>query len=182
MIRLYPEFNMNTTLHPFISRLNIINLSTTNIEQYFQTKYEVLHFDTIIRNSDKCYVDNDIPGKTTSYEIVNNRVYKIDNPCNYQKYQFSNELVFHSHKEADIVRKEIHTIPLGLSYVKKEFRKYKLHSNSLVTLLIENNTHTSGFSKPNDPPKIVFLINETEITESIKEEMITFLSLLKLYK
>jgi hypothetical protein len=51
-----------------------------------------------------------------------------------------------------------------------ELKKYKLTPTSLLTLILENNK------------RVYFETNENEITESIKEDLITFLSLLKLYK
>ena len=48
-------------------------------------------------------------------------------------------------------------------------KKYKLIPNGILTLIIKNNI------------EFYFETNENEITESIKEDMITFLSMLKLY-
>ena len=183
MILLYPEFNMNVKLNGTINRLNLINPSTSNIEQYYQAKYEILQFDNMsLVSNDQCNENHNTPDTTTSYEIVNNKIYKIDKSTDYHEYQFSNEITFRLHNECDVVRKEIYTIPLDLSCVKKEFRKYKLHSTSLVTLMTETNAHTTSGHNNNNTKKIMFQVNETEITESIKEELITFLSLLKLYK
>ena len=183
MILLHPEFNTNSTLNGIINRVNIINPYIINIEPYFQTKYEVLQFDNTSVRSNQCNLNHNIPDTITSYEILNNKVYKIDKSTDYHEYLFSNEITFRLHNEDDIVRKEIYTIPLDLSFVKKEFRTYKLHSTSLVTLMTEKNIHTkSGDNNTNNTKKIMFQVNETEITESIKEELITFLSLLKLYK
>ena len=157
-----------------MNQVNIINPSTKAIEQYFRTKHHVLQFENI-NTHDKNTEDAD---GIVSYEIVNNKVYQLYKSYHCQQYQFSNEISFRLHKEDDVVRKEVYTIPLDITYVKKEIRKYKLHSNSLLTLILENSIH----SNDNNTKKISFEVNENEITESIKEEMITFLSLLKLYK
>ena len=69
----------------------------------------------------------------------------------------------------NIEKEETFYIPIALKYNKKNVDKYKLDTNSLLTLYIEDDT------------KYYFETNEKEITESIKEDMITFLSLLKLY-
>jgi hypothetical protein len=177
---MYPKFNANKNIIDTITRVNVIKHPFSDIEQYFQTNYEVLQFDNGFSHNDNDNDNdkdnentNDISNTIVSYEIINNTVYKLYKSKDYQEYQFSNEITFHLHKEDDITRKEVYTIPLNLQYTKKEFRKYKLHSKSLVTLIVESSNNVN---------KLIFEINEIEITESIKEELITFLSILKLYK
>ena len=72
-------------------------------------------------------------------------------------------------KNENIEKKETFYIPINLQYNKINVDKYKLNQNSLLTLYIENNK------------TFYFQTDEKDITHSIKEDMITFLSLLKLY-
>ena len=167
MLIIHPKFNTNTDIFGTITGINVTRQPLSDIEQYFQSNYEVLHFDIDNENT------RDTSNTRVSYEIINNKVYKLYKPTDYQEYQFSNEITFNLHKESDITRQEVYTIPLNLQATKKCFRKYKLHSKSLLTLIIESSNNTN---------KLIFEVNETEITESIKEELITFLSILKLYK
>ena len=137
-----------------INPISITNAINSNIlEQYFQTKYDILHFTT----------DEGV------FEIASNKIYKITENPDLEHYPFSNEISFMIQNQ-DNIRKEIYYIPLEYTYVKKELKKYKLHPTSLLTLVLLNNS------------EIYFETSELEITESIKEDMITFLSLLKLYK
>lgn len=137
-----------------INPISITNAINSNIlEQYFQTKYDILHFTT---------------GEGV-FEIADNKIYKITENPDLEHYPFSNEISFMIQNQ-DNIRKEIYYIPLEYTYVKKELKKYKLQPTSLLTLVLLNNS------------EIYFETTELEITESIKEDMITFLSLLKLYK
>jgi hypothetical protein len=144
---IYPIYKNNVCV-------NVDPNDTKALNDYFQTKYDILHFD----------VTDGI------LQIINNKIYKMKKNVEFEHYQFSNEISLHL-KNNDVNNKnEMFHIPLGYTYDKLEIKKYKLTNNSLLTLLIENNK------------KIYFETSENEITESIKEDLITFLSLLKLYK
>ena len=139
-----------------ITNINKTPLTTNDanlVEEYFQTKYDILHFDT----------------EEGIFEIASNKIYKITENPDLEHYPFSNEISFMIQNQ-DTIRKELYYIPLHYTYVKKELKKYKLHPTSLLTIVLVNNR------------EIYFETTEGEITESIKEDMITFLSLLKLYK
>ena len=139
-----------------ITNINKTPLITNNaniLEEYFQSKHDILHFDT----------------EEGIFEIVGNKIYKITENSDLEHYPFSNEISFMIQNQ-DTIRKELYYIPLHYTYVKKELKKYKLHPTSLLTIVLVNNS------------EIYFETAEGEITESIKEDMITFLSLLKLYK
>lgn len=139
-----------------ITNINKTPLITNNaniLEEYFQSKHDILHFDT----------------EEGIFEIASNKIYKITENSDLEHYPFSNEISFMIQNQ-DTIRKELYYIPLHYTYVKKELKKYKLHPTSLLTIVLVNNS------------EIYFETAEGEITESIKEDMITFLSLLKLYK
>lgn len=139
-----------------ITNINKTPLTTNNanlLEEYFQTKIDILHFDT----------------EDGIFEIASNKIYKITANSDLEHYPFSNEISFMIQNQ-DTIRKELYYIPIHYTYVKKELKKYKLHPTSLLTIVLVNNS------------EIYFETAEGEITESIKEDMITFLSLLKLYK
>ena len=139
-----------------ITNINKAPLTTNNanlLEEYFQTKYDILQFDT----------------EEGIFEIASNKIYKITTNSDLEHYPFSNEISFMIQNQ-DTIRKELYYIPIHYTYVKKELKKYKLHPTSLLTIVLLNNH------------EIYFETAEGEITESIKEDMITFLSLLKLYK
>jgi hypothetical protein len=126
---------------------------TKCLSDYYQNKCEILHFDT----------DEGV------FEIVNNRIYKLNENRDYECFQFSKEISLNLHSE-EKNRKETFYLPLQYTYKKMDLQKYKLTPTSLLTLILENNK------------KVYFETNENEITESIKEDLITFLSLLKIYK
>ena len=88
----------------------------------------------------------------------------------FEHFPFSKEISLRLQNNEVNAKKEIFHIPLDYTYTKMEIKKYKLTPTSLLTLLLENNK------------KVYFETSENEITESIKEDLITFLSLLKLYK
>ena len=128
-------------------------MNDKTLEQYFQTNYDILEFDT----------DEGI------FEIVGNKIHKISEKPKLEHYQFSNKISFMIQKE-NSTKKEIYYIPLQYTYIKKNIKKYKLHPSSLLTLVLVNDN------------EIYFETPELEITESVKEDLITFLSMLKLYK
>ena len=126
---------------------------TKGLVDYYQNKCEILHFDT----------DEGV------FEIVNNKIYKLIENSDYECFQFSKEISLNLQSD-EKNRKENFYLPIQYTYKKMELKKYKLTPTSLLTLILENNK------------KVYFETNENEITESIKEDLITFLSLLKLYK
>ena len=139
-----------------ITNINKTPLTTNNanmLEEYFQSKHDILHFDT----------------EEGIFEIASNKIYKITENSDLEHYPFSNEISFMIQNQ-ETIRTELYYIPIHYTYVKKELKKYKLHPTSLLTIVLVNNS------------EIYFETTEGEITESIKEDMITFLSLLKLYK
>ncbi len=126
---------------------------TKGLTDYYQSKCEILHFDT----------DEGI------FEIVNNKIYKLIENNEYEHVEFSQAISLNLQND-EKNRKEIFYLPIQYTYKKLEVKKYKLTPTSLLTLILENNK------------KVYFETNENEITESIKEDLITFLSILKLYK
>ena len=122
------------------------------ISKYLQKEYNYLRFNT----------------HEGIIEILNDKIYKlVDSPV-MELYQFSKELSFNLQHDTQ-TKKEVYYIPINYTYAKYNVKKYKLLPNSILTLIVENND------------KFYFETNENEITESIKEDMITFLSMLKLY-
>jgi hypothetical protein len=142
---IYPNYN---------NKPAIINTGmATILEPYFQTKYDILHFDT----------------NEGIFEIVGNKIYKVIKNTDLVPYSFSSEISFMIQTNDD-TKTELYYIPIHYTYVKKELKKYKLHHTSLLTVVLVNNS------------EIYFETPELEITESVKEDLITFLSMLKLYK
>lgn len=133
--------------------VNINPNHTDGLNDYFQTKYDILHFDT----------------PSCIFQIINNKLYKITENTELKYYQFSSEISLKLQNN-DNTKTEFFHIPLNYKYNKIEIKKYKLTPNSLLTLIVENNK------------KLYFETSEREITESTKEDLITFLSMLKLYK
>ena len=126
---------------------------TKGLTDYYQSKCEILHFDT----------DEGI------FEIVNNKIYKLIENNEYEHVEFSQAISLNLQND-EKNRKEIFYLPIQYTYKKLEVKKYKLTPTILLKLILENNK------------KVYFETNENEITESIKEDLITFLSILKLYK
>lgn len=149
---IYKHTNLSIKMNEF-SQFDSKQPDLKSLEDYFQSKTDTLHFDT----------------EEGIFEIVNNRIYKLDANSEYEDVPF-NQTISLKLQPTDTGRKEIYYIPIQYTYKKLELKKYKLTPKSLLTLVLENNKG------------IYFETNETEITESIKEDMITFLSLLKLYK
>jgi len=129
-----------------------IKLPIQDIHKYLQTEYQTLLFNT---NEGKI-------------EIHNNRIYKFTEFPPRTLHRFSKELSFHIQLKED-VKKEVYYIPIDYKYNKIFVRKYKLNKNSLLTMITENNE------------SFYFETTEPEITTSVKEDMNTFLSTLKLY-
>jgi hypothetical protein len=152
---IYPMYKY-TPLGAITSELKNLDTKITDtkaLSDYYQSKCEILHFDT----------DEGV------FEIVNNKIYKLYENSDYEHVQFSKEISLNLQSD-EKNRKENFYLPLQYTYQKLELKKYKLTPTSLLTLILENNK------------RVYFETNENEITESIKEDLITFLSLLKLYK
>jgi len=134
-------------------------LHTPTIQPYYLKSFQKMQFES----------------DTHIYEIMNDKVYKMKvlETINDHKLDGNGEvdvnLMFHL-KNENVEKTETFYIPINLQYKKITIEKYKLNQNSLLTLFIENNK------------TFYFQTNEKDITHSIKEDMITFLSLLKLYK
>jgi len=144
---IYPTYKNNIGV-------NIESNDTSGLNDYFQTKYDILQFD----------VSDGI------LQIINNKIYKMKKDDGFEHFPFSKEISLRLQNNEVNAKKEIFHIPLDYKYTKMDIKKYKLTPTSLLTLLLENNK------------KVYFETSENEITESIKEDLITFLSLLKLYK
>lgn len=144
---IYPMYKNNMSV-------NIETNDTHALNDYFQTKYDILHFD----------VSDGI------LQIINNKIYKMKKNDDFEHSSFSKEISLKLQNNEVNAKKEVFHIPLDYKYTKMEIKKYKLTPNSLLTLLLENNK------------KVYFETSENEVTASIKEDLITFLSLLKLYK
>jgi hypothetical protein len=127
-------------------------LHTPTIQSYFLKSFQKLQFES-----------NDF-----IYEIINDKIYKTKFFDTIKEYTLDEQVTFQL-KNENIEKKETFYIPINLQYNKINVDKYKLNQNSLLTLYIENNK------------TFYFQTDETDITHSIKEDMITFLSLLKLY-
>jgi hypothetical protein len=134
------------------SRIKFNTVDISKIQDYFQSNHEILYFNT-----------ND-----GIFEIANNKIYKVYENNIREPYLLDNKISFNI-QYVDDVRKELFYIPINYTYIKKKIKKYKLTPDSLLTLVCVNNTD------------IYFETPENEITHSIKEDLITFLSLVKLY-
>ena len=150
---IYPHSNSNSNSNGIVNKVPLTTNNANLLDDYFQSKHDILHFDT----------------EKGIFEIASNKIYKITENSDLEHYPFSNEISCMIQNQ-DTIRKELYYIPLHFTYVKKELKKYKLHPTSLLTIVLVNSR------------EIYFETSEGEITESIKEDMITFLSLLKLYK
>lgn len=131
---------------------NYKSFTPEHISRFIQKEYSYLSFNT----------------NEGIIEILNDKIYKLVDTPKMDLYQFSKELSFNLQRDHQI-KKEVYYIPIDYTYKKYNVKKYKLLPNSILTLIIKNNT------------EFYFETNENEITESIKEDMITFLSMLKLY-
>lgn len=138
----------------FIYPVNTFKLiPSEDLSKYLQKDYSQLCFDT-----------ND-----GIYEIMNDKIYKYNEAPETTLYDFSKEHKFRIQQDHH-TKYEVYYIPIHYTYKKKSVKKYKLVPNSLLTLVVEDNI------------TFYFETTESEITHSVKEDMITFLSVLKLYK
>lgn len=134
------------------SKISLKPIDDSMIRDYFQTKHEVLYFNTT-----ECI-----------FEITNNKIFKVTENNYREPYILSDNISF-SIQSTDNHRKELFYLPIHYTYIKKEIKKYRLSADSLLTLVLVNNK------------QVYFETTENEITHSIKEDLITFLSMLKLY-
>lgn len=178
-MRLVPVINNSVTKNVMVNRVKFVYDPTDTLGQYLQSKREVLRFDTG-------------EGK---FEIINNQIYKLKECSKYEEYSFSNEISFQHDNNDCNDNKEVFYIPFKNQHSKVEVSTYKLSPKSIVTLKIEkyigpHRTNEDTNNKDNKDNKenkkeemeIYFETTEQEITESVKEDLITFLSFLKLYK
>ena len=128
------------------------SIYTHGIQSYFLKSFQKLKFES----------------NNMIYEIVNDKIYKMKPYETVKEYELDTSVRLNLQNENN-ERKESYYIPINLQYNKLNVDKYKLKHNSLLTLYIENNK------------SIYFQTDENDITHSVKEDLITFLSLLKLY-
>ena len=128
------------------------SIYTHGIQSYFLKSFQKLKFES----------------NNMIYEIVNDKIYKMKPYETVKEYELDTSVRLNLQNENN-ERKESYYIPIDLQYNKLNVDKYKLKHNSLLTLYIENNK------------SIYFQTDENDITHSVKEDLITFLSLLKLY-
>jgi hypothetical protein len=128
------------------------SIYTHGIQSYFLKSFQKLKFES----------------NNMIYEIVNDKIYKMKPYETVKEYELDTSIRLNLQNENN-ERKESYYIPINLQYNKLNVDKYKLKHNSLLTLYIENNK------------SIYFQTDENDITHSVKEDLITFLSLLKLY-
>jgi len=105
------------------------------------------------------------------FEIFGDKIYKIKENEHSEKFFLEDKkqiFEFNLKKNKDL-KKEIYYIPINYSYEKIKTKQYQLHNNSILTLNIENDNY------------FYFITKENEITNSLREDLISFLSLLKLY-
>jgi hypothetical protein len=105
------------------------------------------------------------------FEIFGEKIYLINKKNTDDTFLLENKTdkyEFYLKKYNDL-KKEIFYISINYKYEKIITKQYQLHKNSIVTLNIENDN------------TFYFTTNENEITNSVREDMISFLSLLKLY-
>jgi hypothetical protein len=105
------------------------------------------------------------------FEIFGEKIYLINKKKVDDTFLLENKsdkYEFYLKKYNDL-KKEIFYISINYKYEKIITKQYQLHKNSILTLNIENDN------------TFYFTTNESEITNSVREDMISFLSLLKLY-
>ena len=132
---------------------NKINIS--ELETYLFNTSEKLYFKT----------------NEGDFEIFGDKIYKIkENEHSEQFFLEHKKQIFQFNlKKNKDSKKEIYYIPINYSYEKIITKQYQLHKNSILTLNIENDN------------KFYFTTKENEITNSLREDLISFLSILKLY-
>jgi len=135
------------------SQKNKINIS--ELGTYLFNSTEKLYFNTSEGN----------------FEIFGDKIYKMKEHEHNDMFLLENNKKnynFYLKNNTDF-KKEVFYIPINYTYEKIKTNQYQLHKNSILTLNVENNNH------------FYFITKENEITNSVREDMISFLSLLKLY-
>jgi len=130
-----------------------INIS--ELETYLFNTSEKLHFNT----------------NEGIFEIFGDKIYLMNEKKSGDSFLLENKkekYEFNLKKNNDL-KKEIFYIPINFKYEKIITKQYQLHKNSILTLNIENGNY------------FYFTTKENEITNSVREDLISFLSLLKLY-
>jgi hypothetical protein len=130
-----------------------INIS--ELETYLFNTSEKLHFNT----------------NEGIFEIFGDKIYLMNEKKSGDSFLLENKkekYEFNLKKNNDL-KKEIFYIPINFKYEKIITKQYQLHKNSILTLNIENGNY------------FYFTTKENEITNSVREDMISFLCLLKLY-
>ena len=128
------------------------SIQTHCIQCYYLKSFQQLRFNT----------DDFI------YEIENDKIYKFNHFIIDNLVDIDNRFQFYLKNDSP-EKTQVYHVPINATYTNIRIDKYKLNQNSLLTLYIEENK------------KFYFHTNETNVTHSIKDDMITFLSLLKLY-
>jgi len=130
-----------------------INIS--ELETYLFNTSEKLHFNT----------------NEGIFEIFGDKIYLINEKKSEDSFLLENkkEKYEFNLKKYNDFKKEIFYIPINFKYEKIITKQYQLHKNSILTLNIENGNY------------FYFTTKENEITNSVREDMISFLCLLKLY-
>ena len=158
-LRLFKDLGKNKSIemYDFLSKhRDIFNIS----DDIFSEMGKIM--------KEKMRDDNIIILNPTLADILNDKIYKfkhfnIDNNVN-----INDSLSFYLKNDSP-EKILVYHVPINATYTNNRVDKYKLNQNSLLTLYIEENK------------KFYFHTNETNVTHSIKDDMITFLSLLKLY-
>jgi hypothetical protein len=130
-----------------------INIS--ELETYLFNTSEKLHFNT----------------NEGIFEIFGDKIYLMNEKKSGDSFLLENKkekYEFNLKKNNDL-KKEIFYIPINFKCEKIITKQYQLHKNSILTLNIENGNY------------FYFTTKENEITNSVREDMISFLCLLKLY-
>lgn len=131
---------------------NNYKINTNELSQYLQYTDDRLEFNT---NEGKI-------------ELFGNKIYKIIEKSHDDTFELNNKFNFIVYN-SNFQKKEIYYIPIDYKYIKKQTKQYLLTKNSIVTLHVVNDS------------MFYFTTKEKIITSSVQEDLITFLSLLKLY-
>jgi hypothetical protein len=131
---------------------NNYKISTNDLSEYLQYTDEILEFNT---NEGKI-------------EVFGDKIYKIIEKPHDDTFVLNNKINFIIYN-SNFQKKEIYYIPIDYKYIKKQTKHYLLNKNSIVTLHVVNDT------------MFYFTTKEKIITSSVQEDLITFLSVLKLH-
>ena len=131
---------------------NNYKINTSELSNYLEYTDERLEFNT---NEGKI-------------EVFGDKIYKIIEKSHDDTFKLNNKINFIIYN-SNFQKKEIYYIPIDYKYIKKQTKHYLLNKKSIVTLHVVNDT------------MFYFTTKEKIITSSVQEDLITFLSLLKLY-